>query len=111
MLSRRERVWVSLFSFDAEQPLPAEVLDVEGAIVRLRFAPLSLEQETHLVRAIFSRADAWLGWTDGHLRDRPLLTLASIARHGAAGLARALALSLRSRPAPTHVPEPARRAA
>src|SRR3954465_7157724 len=29
-LSRREDVWVSLFSFDAEQPLPAEVLDVQG---------------------------------------------------------------------------------
>ena len=111
ILARRERVWVSLFTFDAEQPLPAEVLDVAGGTVRLRFAPLSLEQETHLVRAIFSRADAWLGWTDGHLRDRPLLTLLSIARHGVAGVARAVALSLRPRPLPVRVSQPARRAA
>lgn len=110
-LSRRERVWVSVFSFDAEQPLPAEVLDLGQSSVRLRFAPLSLEQERHLVRVIFSRADAWAGWTEGHLRDRPLLTLASIARHGMAGLARAVRLTLRQRPVPARVPEPARRAA
>ena len=109
-MSQREQVWLSLFCFDAEQPLPAEVLDAGGRSVRVRFTSLSLEQEAHLVRAIFSRADAWLGWADGHRRDRPLLTLLSIARHGAAGVGRALALSMRRPPRalPSRLPVPAR---
>jgi cellulose synthase (UDP-forming) len=107
-VSRREDVCVSLFSFDAEHPLPAEVLDVRDRTVRVRFGPLTLEQERHLVRAIFSRADAWLDWTEGHRRDRPLLTLASIARHGANGVLRALALSLRLRMLPPRVAQPVR---
>jgi cellulose synthase (UDP-forming) len=110
-LSRRERVWVSLFCFDAEHPLPAEILEHGGRTLRIRFGPLDLEQETHLVRAIFSRADAWMGFSEGHRRDRPLLTLLDIARVGAAGLSRALALSLRPRPRalpPRGVPAPVR---
>jgi len=109
-MSQREQVWLSLFCFDAEQPLPAEVLDAGGRSVRVRFTSLSLEQEAHLVRAIFSRADAWLGWADGHRRDRPMLTLLSIARHGAVGVGRALALSMRPRPRalPSSLPVPAR---
>ncbi len=98
-LSERERIWVSLFSFGEEQPLPAEVIDQEGGAVRVRFVALNLAQETQLVQALFSRADAWIGWTDGHRRDKPLRTLSSIARHGFAGMGRALSLSLRrSRP-------------
>jgi cellulose synthase (UDP-forming) len=110
-LRPREPVWLSLFCFDAEQPLPAEVLENGGRSLRVRFTPFTLEQEGHLIRAIFSRADAWLGWTDGHRRDRPLLTLASIAHRGFSGLGRAVALSLRPprRPArPLPVPAPAR---
>jgi cellulose synthase (UDP-forming) len=93
-LSHRERVWLSLFTFGQEQPLPAEVVERTAKTVRVRFTPLSLEQERHLVRTIFSRADAWLGWTQGHKRDRPLLTLASIARHGLVGICKAVALTL-----------------
>ena len=101
---------MSLFFFDEEQPLPAEVLEFGGRSVRVRFTALTLEQEAHLVRAIFSRADAWLGWSEGHRRDRPLLTLLQIARHGIAGVGRALALPLRPRPRtlPSGVPAPVR---
>jgi cellulose synthase (UDP-forming) len=84
------------------------VLDGAGRELRVRFAPLSLGEEAHLSRAIFSRADAWLGWTEGHRRDRPLLTLASIARHGAAGVLRALYLQARPRALPRRAPTPAR---
>jgi cellulose synthase (UDP-forming) len=107
-LRPRDRVWLSLFSFDAERALPAEVLDGAGRDLRLRFAPLSLGEEAHLSRAIFSRADAWVGWTQGHRRDRPLLTLASIAGHGAAGMLRALRLQTRPRALPRRAPSPAR---
>jgi cellulose synthase (UDP-forming) len=96
-LSHRERVWLSLFVFPGEQPLPAEVIDSDDdGAVHVRFVSLTLEQETHLVQAIFSRADAWLSAADGLRRDQPLVTLARIARLGAAGVLRAAALSLRS---------------
>lgn len=103
-LARRQEVWVSIFSFEGERALPAEVVECSAGAARLRFAALSLEEEAHLVRAIFSRADAWIGWTDGHLRDRPLLTLGRIARSGVAGVSRALALSLRPRPPAVRLP-------
>jgi cellulose synthase (UDP-forming) len=93
-LAQRERVWLSLFSFGQEHPLPAEVVDRSAATVRVRFTALTLEQERHLIRTIFSRADAWLDWTRGHRRDRPLSTLASIARHGLVGVGRALSLTV-----------------
>jgi cellulose synthase (UDP-forming) len=92
-LSHRERVWLSLFSFGQEHPLPAEVVERHARTVRVRFNGLLLEQERHLVRSIFSRADAWLGWARGHKRDRPVLTLLSIARHGILGAGRALSLT------------------
>jgi len=107
-LSRREQLWLSLFFFDEEQPLPAEVLESGGRSARVRFTALSLEQEAHLVRAIFSRADAWLGWSERHRRDRPLLTLLQIAFHGVAGVGRALALPLRPRALPSGMPAPVR---
>ncbi|HWE25304.1 MAG TPA: UDP-forming cellulose synthase catalytic subunit [Myxococcales bacterium] len=93
-LSHHERVWLSLFTFGEEHPLPAEVVERDSKTVRVRFTALALDQERHLVRSIFSRADAWLGWTHGYKRDRPLLTLASIACHGFVGVGRALALTL-----------------
>jgi cellulose synthase (UDP-forming) len=95
-LARGQRVWLSVFSFDDERPLPADVVAQEGVTARLRFPALGLEEEAHLVRTIFSRADAWLGWADELRRDNPLRTLASIAGHGLAGVGRALAVAARS---------------
>ena len=111
-VSHRQRVWLSLFSFDDERPLPAEIVEHDGGSVRVRFAGLSLDEEAHLVRVLFSRADAWIEWTRGHRRDHPLRTLAGIARQGAAGIGRALALSFRPAPAllPPRTVRPVRRA-
>jgi cellulose synthase (UDP-forming) len=94
----RERVWLSLFAHVDEEPLPAEVSGRSEGALRIRFAPLSLEQERALVQALFCRADAWLSWTDGHLRDRPLRTLGSIAALGAKGLWKAMRLPGRPTP-------------
>jgi cellulose synthase (UDP-forming) len=111
-VSHRQRVWLSMFSFDDERPLPAEIVEHDGRAVRVRFVGLDLEEEAHLVRVLFSRADAWIGWTRGHVRDRPLRTLAGIARRGAAGIGRAVALSFRAPPAivPPRAVRPVRRA-
>jgi len=111
-LSPRQRVWLSIFALGEERPLPAEVLGHDGAIVRVRFVALTLEEQAHLVRVLFSRADAWIGWTRGHRREHPLRTLGAIARHGAAGIGRAVALSFRApaAPLPLRSMRPVRRA-
>jgi hypothetical protein len=61
----------------------------------VQFGELSLDEEAHLVRAIFSRADAWLSADARHRPDRPLRTLATIGRIGFAGVGRALSLTLK----------------
>jgi cellulose synthase (UDP-forming) len=99
-LARGERVWLSVFSFEEEHPLPAEVVEADAATVRLRFTVLSPEEEAHLVATIFSRADAWLGRSDGCGPDQPLLTVARIAWHGLAGVARIAASGWRRSPRP-----------
>jgi cellulose synthase (UDP-forming) len=97
-LAPGDAVWLSIFSFQDELPLRAEVVAARGGTVRLRFARLGYEEEAHLVRTLFSRADAWLSWTEGHEEDRPLLTVARIAGRGLAGMGRAVAVSVRPRP-------------
>ena len=97
-LGRREQVWLSIFSATAEErALPAEVVEHGPSGVRIRFAPLALEEEAALVRTIFSRADAWLGWTHGQRQENPLRTLGQIAARGMTGFGRAIALTIRPR--------------
>jgi cellulose synthase (UDP-forming) len=88
-LFRGERLAVSLRPFPHDRaPIAAEVALHDEGGVRVRFLPASLEEEARIVRAVFSRADAWLAWSD-RPRDRPLRALGAIARSGAVGLARA----------------------
>jgi cellulose synthase (UDP-forming) len=86
-LPKGERLHVSIFAAADEVPLPAEVVHHDGAHLRLRFCALGVEEESHLVRTIFSRADAWLGWSPPG-RDRPVRALFTI-------VARALATPIR----------------
>ncbi len=80
----------------ATRAVPAFVVGDEGATVQLRFAPLELRQETALVRAMFSRPDAWTHAHDALRADVPALTLAGIARYGFSSLARALTQGVQS---------------
>ncbi|MFN2547206.1 MAG: UDP-forming cellulose synthase catalytic subunit [Myxococcales bacterium] len=105
----RERVWLSVFGAGCdEDPLPAEIAEMGDGVARLRFTPLTLSQERYLVQTIFSRPEAWLRWTAGHRRDRPLRTLGAIAARGATGIARDIRLP--TRPQPLRLPVPARSA-
>ena len=92
---RRERVWLSLFAFGEERALPATIVARAKKSLRVQFGDLALDEEAHLVRAIFSRADAWIGWDAQHRPDRPLRTLATIARVGFTGVGRAVSLTVR----------------
>ncbi len=97
-LARGQRLWVSVFWGGDEAPLPGEVMGQEGRSLRVRFSGLTLEEEVGLVQAIFSRADAWIGWGDGRRRDAPLRALLTIAGRGIAGLAQIVRSWGRSHP-------------
>jgi cellulose synthase (UDP-forming) len=78
----KERMSVSIFTAADELPLPAEVVDCRGNVLRLRFLTLSLEEEAVLAQTIFSRADAWVRWTDGRAHDHPISAFHSITMRG-----------------------------
>jgi cellulose synthase (UDP-forming) len=74
-----------------EVTLPARVVSSNGEFVRVEFDDLSLEQERGLIRVLYSRADAWIGWTDLIKKDRPLQSWFRLIRHSLTGLPRLLA--------------------
>lgn len=57
--------------------IPAIVRRLDGGEAQLLFRPAAIEDEATIVRAVFGRADAWLGW-DHHRRDRPLRSLLEV---------------------------------
>jgi len=57
--------------------VPARVVGWNGDKLRLRFELNTAADHRRLVRAIFSRADAWLHW-DEHQIDKPLSSVATI---------------------------------
>ena len=77
-----ERLTLSIFGPGDEQPLPVEVVDCRNGTLRLRFCPLSIEEESGLVQAIFSRANAWVDWGAGRPSDHPLAAFAGILGRG-----------------------------
>lgn len=77
-----EKLSLSIFGPGDEVPLPAEVIDCHKGVLRLRFNELSVDEESSLVQAIFSRADAWLGWRDGRSKDHPLSSLLGLLGRG-----------------------------
>ncbi|MBY0338472.1 MAG: UDP-forming cellulose synthase catalytic subunit, partial [Acetobacteraceae bacterium] len=57
--------------------IPAEVLRWQGNRLQARFAPQDIRDESHIVRAVLGRADAWVEWDD--IRpDRPLRSLKEV---------------------------------
>jgi cellulose synthase (UDP-forming) len=75
-----ERTWVAFTTQEQEVPLPVVVVGHAGNEMRVRFEPLTLEQELALVRAVFGRADAWAGWRQGRPTDQPIRSLVRVAR-------------------------------
>ena len=54
--------------------LPARIQRVTGATLQVQWQPTTLAEEAAVVRAVFSRADAWTDWGDYTL-DHPLRSL------------------------------------
>lgn len=57
--------------------LAASFLRLERGEAQLAFLTRTIEEETAVVRTVFGRADAWLGW-DQHRPDRPLRSLVEV---------------------------------
>ncbi|WP_198373849.1 PilZ domain-containing protein, partial [Roseomonas rosulenta] len=57
--------------------LAASFLRLEGGEAQLAFLTRTIAEESAVVRAVFGRADAWLGW-DRHRPDRPLRSLVEV---------------------------------
>jgi cellulose synthase (UDP-forming) len=54
--------------------LPALIRRHDGTSLQVRWDPATLAEEAAVVRAVFSRADAWANWADYPV-DRPLVSL------------------------------------
>jgi cellulose synthase (UDP-forming) len=84
-----ERVWLSIRLRDEDVPLPAAVVADGDDGLRLRFGPLALDEESHLVQAMFSRADAWMEWGEMP-RVNVLRSMLRIAWYAGRGVVRAV---------------------
>jgi cellulose synthase (UDP-forming) len=92
-IEKGSRAWLTLFTFGGEVPLPARIVATDERGVRASFEALSPEEESELVQAIFSRADAWIRWRDGRDPDAPVRALRAVSAHALSGVWRvALAL-------------------
>ncbi len=89
-LEKGQTIHLCLLLGEEEVSLPATVVQGRAGMARLRFEDLELREEAGLVRAIYSRADAWYGWNDTIREDRPLLSYARIVRQSVRGVPRLL---------------------
>lgn len=85
-LKAGEEVYLSLFLGEEALPLPAKVVRHGGGKLQLLFENLDIEEESWLVQAIYSRADAWSTWNDSYPTDHPMASMWNITRHSTAGL-------------------------
>jgi cellulose synthase (UDP-forming) len=65
--------------------LRATVVALEDSILRVNFKDLTIAEQEVLTRALYSRADSWLGWGQGRESDhvlRSLVRIFQISMHG-----------------------------
>lgn len=85
-LKADEEVHLSLFLGEDALPLPAKVVRHGGGRLQLSFENLDIEEESWLIQAIYSRADAWSSWNAAYPKDQPVTSMWNITRHSTAGL-------------------------
>ena len=72
VLEKNAPVSVSIFRGEREFSFPAVVAFSQGAVLRLRFEGMQLDDYQALVAATFSRGDAWQEWLPDRDTDHPL---------------------------------------
>ena len=70
-----ELVRIRVYWGNQPYEFPARVIDHRDGALRMAFGDLNLGQRVQLVRLLYTRADAWLGWGEGRAEDRPLTSL------------------------------------
>jgi cellulose synthase (UDP-forming) len=77
---------VSLFRNNRTSDFDATVVFSKGNLIGAQFAPLSLRQQSDLVRLTFSRADTWAESWGSSKPDTPLAALGKVSTIGLGGL-------------------------
>jgi cellulose synthase (UDP-forming) len=73
--------------------LRADVVALEGTLLRVKFEDLSIAEQEVLTMVLYSRADSWLGWGEARESDNVLRSLArifQISMHGMVATAQSL---------------------
>ena len=96
-----------------EYTFPVTVNTASGSLLRLKFAPLDINQQAMLTRVTFGRADSWLSWRSQYEADRPLVNLGRIMGIALRGIGAALAsfIPRRAQPRKHSVPAAAEQSA
>jgi len=85
-LPQGAHVQLSLFRDDHPSNFPASIMFSRGSLLGLQFDPLSLRQQSELIRLTFSRADTWAStWGHGQV-DTPMTALRAVTRIGWRGI-------------------------
>ncbi|KAA9000697.1 UDP-forming cellulose synthase catalytic subunit [Affinibrenneria salicis] len=87
-LQNGEAVVLVLHQGRQERYFPCEVCRSQGNAIGLRLHSLTTEQHIHFVQCTFARADTWALWQSSMPADRPLRSLADIARLSVGGYLR-----------------------
>lgn len=90
-LATRERINLVVYRGDQKCVFPAAVASRSKEQVGLKFDKMSLAQEALFLQCTFARADAWIRWTHGRDRDRPLRGFVEVVSASVRGVGALLA--------------------
>ncbi|MBT2338474.1 MULTISPECIES: UDP-forming cellulose synthase catalytic subunit [Pseudomonas] len=85
-IAQGERIGMTLFRNQQASVFPGTVMFSRNGLLGAQFDPLSLRQQSELVRLTFSRADTWASSWGGRQVDTPLAALRDVAFIGMGGI-------------------------
>ena len=69
---------------------PATLVSLDGKNLRLKYEPLSIEEEELMTLVLYSRADTWLSRSERRQKDRPLHSFARLVQLSVRGVGYAM---------------------
>ncbi|RUO35993.1 UDP-forming cellulose synthase catalytic subunit [Aliidiomarina shirensis] len=87
-IERGDIIRVFMFDGGSERSFECSVVSRRGELLGLRFIPANIETDQALLRATFSRADAWVGWRPVDVAERPLSSFQEVIAIGIRGYKR-----------------------